>query len=139
MNAEPNGVLTGAHYLDGDKACAEGGIAAGCRFFAGYPITPSTEVAERIAERFPLVGGMFIRMEDELASITAVLGGARAGRKAMTVTSGPGFLLMMENIGLAFSGEANQSISQKNKSLPGAGDELRPDFHGSGKVRRREL
>jgi 2-oxoglutarate ferredoxin oxidoreductase subunit alpha len=88
------------HYLDGDKACAEGGIAAGCRFFAGYPITPSTEVAERIAERFPLVGGMFIQMEDELASITAVLGAAWGGVKSMTVTSGPGFSLMMENIGL---------------------------------------
>ena len=73
MKADPAGVLTGVHYLDGDKACAEGGLAAGCRFFAGYPITPSTEVAERVAERFPYVGGMFIQMEDELASITAVL------------------------------------------------------------------
>jgi 2-oxoglutarate ferredoxin oxidoreductase subunit alpha len=100
MKADPVGVLTGMHYLDGDKACAEGGIAAGCRFFAGYPITPSTEVAERIAERFPLVGGMFIQMEDELASITAVLGAAWGGVKSMTVTSGPGFSLMMENIGL---------------------------------------
>ncbi|OGB60348.1 MAG: 2-oxoglutarate synthase subunit alpha [Caldithrix sp. RBG_13_44_9] len=100
MKADPVGVLTGMHYLDGDKACAEGGIAAGCRFFAGYPITPSTEVAERVAERFPLVGGMFIQMEDELASITAVLGAAWAGVKSMTVTSGPGFSLMMENIGL---------------------------------------
>ena len=100
MKADPVGVLTGAHYLDGDKACAEGAIAAGCRFLAGYPITPSTEVAERVAERFPLVGGFFIQMEDEIASITAVLGAAWAGKKSMTVTSGPGFSLMMENIGL---------------------------------------
>lgn len=100
MKADPEGVLTGVHYLDGDKACAEGGIAAGCRFFAGYPITPSTEVAERVAERFPMVGGIFIQMEDELASMAAILGGAWSGKKTMTVTSGPGFSLMMENIGL---------------------------------------
>jgi 2-oxoglutarate ferredoxin oxidoreductase subunit alpha len=100
MKADPAGVLTGAHYLDGDKACAEGAIAAGCRFVAGYPITPSTEVAERISERFPYVDGFFIQMEDELASMAAILGAAWAGKKSMTVTSGPGFSLMMENIGL---------------------------------------
>lgn len=100
MKADPSGVLTGEHYLDGDKACAEGGLAAGCRFFAGYPITPSTEVAERVSERFPLVGGIFIQMEDELASMAAILGASWAGVKSMTVTSGPGFSLMMENIGL---------------------------------------
>jgi 2-oxoglutarate ferredoxin oxidoreductase subunit alpha len=100
MKADPAGVLTGAHYLDGDKACAEGAMAAGCRFLAGYPITPSTEVAERFAERIPLVGGFFIQMEDEIASMAAVLGAAWAGKKSMTVTSGPGFSLMMENIGL---------------------------------------
>ncbi len=100
MQADPSGVLTGAHYLDGDKACAEGAIAAGCRFLAGYPITPSTEVAERIAERFPLIGGFFIQMEDEIASMAAILGAAWTGVKSMTVTSGPGFSLMMENIGL---------------------------------------
>jgi 2-oxoglutarate ferredoxin oxidoreductase subunit alpha len=100
MKADPAGVLTGTHYLDGDKACAEGGLAAGCRFFAGYPITPSTEVAERVSERFPLIGGLFIQMEDELASMAAILGGSWTGVKSMTVTSGPGFSLMMENIGL---------------------------------------
>jgi len=100
MKADPDGVLTGEHYLDGDKACAEGGLAAGCRFFAGYPITPSTEVAERVSERFPMVGGIFIQMEDELASMAAILGASWAGVKSMTVTSGPGFSLMMENIGL---------------------------------------
>lgn len=101
MKADPIGVATGEHFMDGDHACAEGAIAAGCRFFAGYPITPSTEVAERIAWRFPLVGGMFIQMEDELASMAAVVGAAWTGTKAMTVTSGPGFSLMMENLGLA--------------------------------------
>jgi 2-oxoglutarate ferredoxin oxidoreductase subunit alpha len=100
MRADPAGVLTGSHYLDGDKACAEGAIAAGCRFVAGYPITPSTEVAERIAERFPFVGGFFIQMEDEIASMAAILGASWSGKKSLTVTSGPGFSLMMENIGL---------------------------------------
>jgi len=100
LKADPKGVLTGSHYLDGDFACAEGALAAGCRFFAGYPITPSTEVAERIAERFPEVGGIFIQMEDEIASSIAILGASWAGVKSMTVTSGPGFSLMMEHIGL---------------------------------------
>jgi 2-oxoglutarate ferredoxin oxidoreductase subunit alpha len=89
------------HYLDGDYACGEGAMAAGCRFVAGYPITPSTEVVERISQRFPMMGGTFIQMEDELASMAAVAGGAWTGTKCMTVTSGPGFSLMMENIGLA--------------------------------------
>jgi 2-oxoglutarate ferredoxin oxidoreductase subunit alpha len=99
--ADPKGVLTGAHFVDGDHACSEGAIAAGCRFVAGYPITPSTEVVERIAERFPFVGGIFIQMEDELASSIAIQGAVWGGKKAMTVTSGPGFSLMMEHIGLA--------------------------------------
>ncbi|MBC8214028.1 MAG: 2-oxoacid:acceptor oxidoreductase subunit alpha [Candidatus Marinimicrobia bacterium] len=101
MKADPIGVATGSHYIDGDHACAEGAIAAGCRFLAGYPITPSTEVAERVAERFPFVGGQFIQMEDELASMAAVSGAVWGGAKSMTVTSGPGFSLMMENLGLA--------------------------------------
>lgn len=101
MHADPKGVLTGAHFLDGDHACSEGALAAGCRFVAGYPITPSTEVVERIAARFPLVGGLFIQMEDELAASIAIQGAVWAGKKAMTVSSGPGFSLMMEHIGLA--------------------------------------
>ena len=100
--ADPSGVLTGAHYMDGDHACTEGALAAGCRFVAGYPITPSTEVVERIAGRFPIVGdGVFIQMEDEVASSIAIQGAMWAGRKVMTVTSGPGLSLMMEHIGLA--------------------------------------
>jgi 2-oxoglutarate ferredoxin oxidoreductase subunit alpha len=101
MHADPAGVLTGAHFIDGDHACCEGALAAGCRFVAGYPITPSTEVVERIALRFPEVGGVFIQMEDELASSIAIAGAAWGGQKAMTVTSGPGFSLMMEHIGFA--------------------------------------
>jgi len=87
-------------FINGDVACAEGAISAGCRFFAGYPITPATEIAERMSERLPEVGGVYIQMEDELASMNAVLGASWAGVKAMTATSGPGFSLMMENLGL---------------------------------------
>jgi 2-oxoglutarate ferredoxin oxidoreductase subunit alpha len=92
--------LTGEFFINGDTACAEGAISAGCRFFAGYPITPATEVAERMSTRLPQVGGIYIQMEDELASMNAVLGASWAGVKAMTATSGPGFSLMMENLGL---------------------------------------
>jgi 2-oxoglutarate ferredoxin oxidoreductase subunit alpha len=99
-------VLTGTHFLDGDVACAEGGLAAGCTFFAGYPITPATEVAERMARRLPQCGGVYIQMEDEIASMAALVGASCAGAKAMTSTSGPGFSLMMENIGMACMFEA---------------------------------
>jgi 2-oxoglutarate ferredoxin oxidoreductase subunit alpha len=101
VHADPKGVLTGIHFIDGDHAACEGAIAAGCRFVAGYPITPSTEVVERFAARIPLVGGMFIQMEDEIASSIAIQGAAWGGKKVMTVTSGPGLSLMMEHIGLA--------------------------------------
>ncbi len=101
MHADPQGVLTGVHFLDGDHACCEGAIAAGCRAAFGYPITPSTEVVERISQRLPLVGGVFVQMEDEIASSIAIQGAAWGGKKAMTVTSGPGMSLMMEHVGLA--------------------------------------
>jgi 2-oxoglutarate ferredoxin oxidoreductase subunit alpha len=87
--------------VQGNEACAEGAIAAGARFFAGYPITPSTEIAEVLALRLPTVGGHFMQMEDEIASIAAVIGASLAGVKALTATSGPGFSLMQENIGYA--------------------------------------
>ena len=103
--ADPKGVLTGLHFIDGDHAACEGAIAAGCRFVAGYPITPSTEVVERFSARIPLVGGVFIQMEDELASSIAVQGAAWGGKKTLSVTSGPGFSLMMEHIGLAIMTE----------------------------------
>lgn len=94
-------LLSGTHFMNGDEACAEGAVAAGCTFFAGYPITPATEVAERMAMRLPQVEGVYIQMEDELASMAAVVGASCAGARAMTSTSGPGFSLMMENVGLA--------------------------------------
>jgi 2-oxoglutarate ferredoxin oxidoreductase subunit alpha len=121
VKADPKGVLTGAHYLDGDYALAEGALAAGCRFFAGYPITPSTETAERFSERIPLVGGVFIQMEDELGSIAALIGASWGGKKAMTVTSGPGFSLMMENIGLACMLETPLVIANVQRGGPSTG------------------
>ena len=95
-----NQMLPRELFINGDVACAEGAISAGCRFFAGYPITPATEIAERMSLRLPQMGGVFIQMEDEIASMNAVLGASWAGVKAMTATSGPGFSLMMENLGL---------------------------------------
>ena len=101
MRAEPEAVLTGTHFINGDAACCEGALAAGARFAAGYPITPSTEIVERFASRVPNVGGIFIQMEDELAASITLQGAVWAGAKAFTVTSGPGFSLMMEHIGYA--------------------------------------
>ncbi len=121
MTADPKGVLTGEHYLDGDHAAAEGALAAGCRYFAGYPITPSTEIAERIAARFPLVGGLFVQMEDELASMAAILGGSWAGAKTMSVTSGPGFSLMMENLGLGIMMEVPTVLINVQRGGPSTG------------------
>jgi 2-oxoglutarate/2-oxoacid ferredoxin oxidoreductase subunit alpha len=118
---DESGLLTGAHFIDGDHACCEGAIAAGCRFVAGYPITPSTEVVERIAERFPFVGGVFIQMEDELASSIAIQGAVWAGKKAMTVTSGPGFSLMMEHIGYAAMTETPCVIVDVQRAGPSTG------------------
>ncbi len=121
MKADPAGVLTGVHYLDGDFACGEGAMAAGCRFVAGYPITPSTEVVERISRRFPMMGGTFIQMEDELASMAAVVGAAWTGTKTMTVTSGPGFSLMMENIGLGAMMETPCVVVNVQRGGPSTG------------------
>ena len=114
-------VLTGTHFINGDIACAEGGIAAGCRFFAGYPITPATEVAERMSRRLPQVGGVYIQMEDELASMAALCGASSAGAKAMTSTSGPGFSLMMENIGLAAMLETPCVVANIQRGGPSTG------------------
>ena len=114
-------VLCGEFFINGDTACAEGAISAGCRFFAGYPITPATEVAERMSERLPLVGGVFIQMEDEIASMNAVLGASWAGVKAMTATSGPGFSLMMENIGLGIMLETPCVVANIQRAGPSTG------------------
>ena len=114
-------ILSGEFFINGDTACAEGAISAGCRFFAGYPITPATEVAERMSERLPQVGGVFIQMEDEIASMNAVLGASWAGKKAMTATSGPGFSLMMENIGLGVMLETPCVVANVQRAGPSTG------------------
>lgn len=85
-------------FVQGDDACAYGAVLAGCTFFAGYPITPATEVAERMAEILPRIGGCYIQMEDEIASMGALVGASWTGAKVMTSTSGPGFSLMQENL-----------------------------------------
>jgi len=113
--------LTGMHFMNGDHACAEGAIAAGCRFFGGYPITPSTEIAERLARRLPEVEGVFIQMEDELGSIATILGASAAGTRAMTATSGPGLSLMMENIGLGVMLELPCVIVDIQRGSPSTG------------------
>lgn len=116
-----DGVLTGEFFMMGDIACAEGAISAGCRFFGGYPITPATEVAERMAERMPQVGGTYIQMEDELASMISVLGGSWGGVKSMTATSGPGFSLMMENLGLGIMTETPCVLVNVQRGGPSTG------------------
>lgn len=116
-----NIVLTGRHFLNGDDACAEGAIAAGCRFFAGYPITPSTEIAEHLARRLPEVDGVFLQMEDELGSMAAILGASAAGKRSMTATSGPGFSLMMENIGLGMILEIPTVVVDVMRGSPSTG------------------
>ena len=113
--------LTGEHFFNGNIASAEGAIAAGCRFFAGYPITPSTEIAERMSRRLPQIGGTFIQMEDELASMCAILGAAWGGAKSMTATSGPGFSLMMENIGLGVMTETPTVVVDVMRGGPSTG------------------
>jgi len=121
--------LVGEFFMSGDEACAEGAISAGCRFFAGYPITPATEIAERMSERMPVVGGTYIQMEDELASIAAVLGASWGGGKAMTATSGPGFSLMMENIGLGIMLETPCVVVNIQRGAPSTG---LPTLSGQG-------
>lgn len=114
-------VLTGMHFMHGDEACAEGALAAGCRFFAGYPITPSTEIAEHLSRRLPQVGGVFIQMEDELASMAAILGASAAGVRSMTATSGPGLSLMMENLGLGVMLELPCVVVDVQRGSPSTG------------------
>lgn len=114
-------VLTGNHFINGDVACAEGALAAGCRFFAGYPITPATEIAEHLAARLPEVGGTFIQMEDEIAAMAAILGASCAGVKSMTATSGPGFSLIMENLGLGICTETPCVVVNVQRAGPSTG------------------
>lgn len=111
----------GKYFWQGNDVCVEAAIIAGCRFFAGYPITPSNEIAEHMAERLPQVSGIFIQMEDELASIGAVVGASWTGTKAMTATSGPGFSLMQETIGYAFMTETPSVVVDVQRAGPGTG------------------
>ncbi len=107
--------------LQGNEACAEGALYAGCTFFGGYPITPSTEVAEYLSRRLPLIGGVFIQMEDEIAAMAAVIGGSLTGRKALTATSGPGFSLKQENMGFAMLTEIPCVIVNVMRGGPSTG------------------
>ena len=110
----------------GNEACAEAALAAGMRFFAGYPITPASEISEVLARRLPEEGGVFIQMEDEIGSIAAVVGASMAGVKAMTATSGPGFSLMQENIGFAAAAEIPVVIVDVQRIGPSSGVATHP-------------
>lgn len=107
--------------LQGNAACVEGAIYAGMRFYAGYPITPSTEIAEGCARQLPRIGGRFIQMEDEIGSIAAIVGASVSGMKAMTGTSGPGYSLMLENIGYAYMTETPVVIANVQRGGPSTG------------------
>ncbi|MBD3205234.1 2-oxoacid:acceptor oxidoreductase subunit alpha [Candidatus Bathyarchaeota archaeon] len=116
-----NRVLTGEHFVHGDWACAEGAISAGCDYYAAYPITPATEIAERIAERFPRLGGKFIQFEDEIGAIASLIGASFTGKKVLTATSGPGVSLMLENLGLAVMTEAPCVVINVMRGGPSTG------------------
>ncbi|MGD8545320.1 MAG: 2-oxoacid:acceptor oxidoreductase subunit alpha [Candidatus Bathyarchaeota archaeon] len=125
MTKKVRKILSGTYFMNGDVACAEGAISAGCRFFAGYPITPATEIAERMSRRLIEVGGIYVQMEDEIASIAAVIGASWTGKKSMTATSGPGFSLMQENIGLAIMTETPCVVVDIMRGAPSTGQPTR--------------
>jgi 2-oxoglutarate ferredoxin oxidoreductase subunit alpha len=112
---------TEVHFLEGNQACAEAAIAAGCRFFAGYPITPASEIAEIMSLKLPKIGGLYVQMEDEIAAISAIIGAAWGGAMSMTATSGPGFSLMQENIGYAIMTETPCVIVDVQRGGPSTG------------------
>ena len=112
--------------MQGNEACAQGALAAGVRFFGGYPITPSTEIAEQLAEQLPKVGGTFIQMEDEIASMAVILGASLAGKKVLTATSGPGFSLKQELIGYAAIAEIPAVIANVQRVGPSTGQPTSP-------------
>ena len=116
----------GRHLALGNVACAEGALRAGCRFFAGYPITPASEISHHIAAEIPKVGGLYVQMEDEIASIASVIGASWAGAKAMTATSGPGYSLMQENIGYAHMTETPLVLVNVQRSGPSTGQATQP-------------
>jgi len=114
-------ILTGEHFVHGDWACAEGAISAGCDYFASYPITPATEIAERLALRFPRLKRKFVQFEDEISAVASLIGASFTGRKVMTATSGPGISLMLENLGLAVMTEAPMVIVNVMRGGPSTG------------------
>jgi 2-oxoglutarate ferredoxin oxidoreductase subunit alpha len=113
--------VTRVKLLQGNEACAEGALYAGCNFFAGYPITPSTEIAEHLAKKLPRTGGVFLQMDDEIAAMAAVIGGSLAGCKALTATSGPGFSLKQENLGFAMLTEVPCVVVDVMRGGPSTG------------------
>lgn len=112
--------------MQGNEAIAEGAIYAGARFYAGYPITPSSEIAEICSERLMEVGGVYIQMEDELASMAAIVGASLTGKKSLTATSGPGFSLMQENLGMAQMAEVPCVVVNVQRSGPSTGLATKP-------------
>ena len=116
----------GSYFMQGNEACVEAALLAGCRFFAGYPITPSTEIAERMARRMPEVNGVFIQMEDEISSIAAIIGASLTNTKSMTATSGPGFSLMQENLGFAYMTEIPIVVVDVQRAGPSTGSPTVP-------------
>lgn len=128
VSATACGVLEpGRYFMQGDEACAEGAIAAGCNYYAGYPITPASEIMEHLCRRFArLSGRVFVQMEDEIASIASVIGASWAGARAMTATSGPGLSLMLENIGYAIITETPCVIVDVQRAGPSTGQATRP-------------
>lgn len=118
--------MSEAKLMQGNEACAQGALAAGVRFFGGYPITPSTEIAEQLAELLPKVGGTFIQMEDEIASMAVILGASLAGKKVLTATSGPGFSLKQELIGYAAIAEIPAVIANVQRVGPSTGQPTSP-------------
>jgi len=113
--------MSAAQLIQGNEACVKGALAAGCSFYGGYPITPSSEIAEHMVRAMPEVGGVFIQMEDEIASLAAVVGASVAGSKAMTATSGPGFSLMQEHIGFAAMAEVPCVVVNVMRGGPSTG------------------
>ena len=112
--------------MTGNEACARAAIASGMRFFAGYPITPATEIAELCSQLLPKVDGVYMQMEDEIASIGAIIGASVAGKKVMTATSGPGFSLMQENLGWAYINEIPMVLVNVMRKGPSGGSATLP-------------
>ncbi len=119
-------IKPGKYFVEGDLACAYGAVLAGCRFFAGYPITPASEITQAMAELLPKHGGKFLQMEDEIASISAIIGASWTGLKAMSATSGPGFSLMQENVGYAAMTETPVVIVDVQRAGPATGQATKP-------------